>query len=94
MEAYHREDITGRWNDNNCAREIGYVCQKPKDSSLSDGKQINNNKKCPFGWMQVRGTILAGSICDIINMFYMIKHENKHHSQYSLNQCVNFFNKL
>ncbi|XP_077970679.1 uncharacterized protein LOC144425162 [Styela clava] len=62
VEMHHREDVVGRWNDNRCENSISYVCQAKKDPTISDGLQINNNKKCPQGWMQY-DTINGNYIC-------------------------------
>ena len=53
VEIYRTEAITGRWNDNQCGVSVPYICSKRRDPKNPDGQEINNNLKCPPGWMQV-----------------------------------------
>nr|XP_039250734.1 LOW QUALITY PROTEIN: macrophage mannose receptor 1-like [Styela clava] len=67
VEMHHREDVVGRWNDIRCDNAVSYVCQMKKDPTISEGLQINNNNKCPKGWLQY-DTINGNYICYYLEM--------------------------
>ena len=53
VEMIHTETLNGRWNDANCDDTKPYYCSKQQDPSIKVGNELNNNKKCKKGWMQV-----------------------------------------
>ena len=52
---YKGDRLSGRWNDNKCDVVAPYVCSKAQTQAVAPGNEINNNAKCPTGWMQVGG---------------------------------------
>ena len=54
VEMYRSESHNGRWNDARCEDPKPYYCSKPQDPDITVGSEINSNRNCKSGWLQVR----------------------------------------
>ena len=43
----------GRWNDNNCDNIMPFFCRKQQSPGIALGQEINSNRKCKSGWLEV-----------------------------------------
>lgn len=43
----------GRWNDNNCGNIMPFFCRKQQSPGIALGQEINSNRKCKSGWLEV-----------------------------------------